>query len=78
MAPLSLEMFPEMFNPFGAPEERAPEAKTSPQLFTPEVNPANIMPAPGTVDSSLAEIDRRKAMLPASYDELLDRQVRRG
>jgi hypothetical protein len=78
MAPLSLEMFPEMFNPFGAPEERAPEAKTSPQLFTPEVNPANIMPAPGTVDSSLAEIDRRKAMLPASYDELLDRQIRRG
>ena len=137
LAPLSLEMFPELFNPFkgtrtmeqglaeggrvgfehgGDTNQRkalaaevwttepdavkqmynydfekyylsgawvdkvrqTEKAKTSPQLFTPEVNPANIMPAPGTVDSSLAEIDRRKAMLPASYDELLDRQVRRG
>jgi len=80
-APLSLEMFPELFNPFKGTRETAEEAAATQaniNLQTPEVNPANIMPAPGTVDSSLAEIDRRKAMLPASYDELLDRQVRRG
>ena len=39
LAPLSLEFFPELFNPFGEPEEEAPEAKVPVDINTPVVSP---------------------------------------
>jgi len=74
MTPLSLEMFPELFNPFKGIRETAPEAKTSPQLFTPEVNPtlvgqgANTVANPNVMQTGLTSTemallsDEEKAM----------------
>ena len=67
-------MFPELFNPFKGIREIAPEAKTSPQLFTPEVNPtlvgqgANTVANPNVMQTGLTSTemallsDEEKAM----------------
>ena len=52
VAPLSLEFFPELFNPFGEPEEdEAPTAKAPVDINTPIVNPSLLGKGPNMMNN---------------------------
>ena len=56
VAPLSLEFFPELFNPFGEPEEEVPQAKAPVDINTPIVNASLLGKGPNMTNN--AELTR--------------------